>query len=64
MYALKEKGKMNFICWSVELDEFEERIKQSFWNWRGCQSKDIADSLTINDYLVDKRRVKVTIEEI
>jgi hypothetical protein len=66
MYALRPKGRAyalrEYICTAHTETELEERIDRAFWNWKSCAAK--GNSLTKDDYLRDKERVKITVEAI
>lgn len=64
-YALKYKGKFEFICVSNDLTEFQDKMMTAFWNWKGLQPrnyKDLKDVATIEDYLsvFDKVVIEIT----
>jgi len=62
MYALKTMGKYEFFCISKTKKELIKNESVAFNNWRGMQA-DGSDK-TIEDFMVNYMRVKVTIEKI
>lgn len=60
-YALHRKGQgMMFQCASRTIEGHEEKVTASFHNWRSSQPK--GNDFTIEDYLKDISRVKITVE--
>ena len=62
MYALKVKDKNIFSCWATTEKRLNERVNSAFWNWRGCQPK--GSDKSMDDYMANMVKVKVTIEQI
>ncbi len=62
MYALKPKGKFQFYCLAQNEQGLDLKIKQSFSNWLGVQTK--GSKKTFDDFMENHDRVKVTIKNI
>lgn len=60
-YALKFKNKFSFPCISDNEKILEKRINAYYLSWRPMQGK--GKKHTIADFMKDKERVKVTIEQ-
>jgi len=39
MYALRVKGKFEFICVSRSPKEFDTKVQAAYWAWRGLQPR-------------------------
>jgi len=60
VYALKVKGRFAFTCLANNSDEFEKKIQERYWQWRGIQPKGAV--ISIDDFLATYERVCLTIE--
>lgn len=59
-YALKEKKRFVFSCAARTLKEHEEKVRQTYWRWRGIQSRG-ADA-SIDEFMGGYEQVGVTIK--
>lgn len=62
MYALKTKGKWEFSHPYRTEAELNDAIKNKFLAWSGIQPK--GSNKTIEDYMQDKVKVKISVEKI
>ena len=60
-YGLKRKKSFDFICISSLPKEFNGRINEAFYRWKGLQGK--GNNKTKADFLKDYHAVKITIED-
>lgn len=62
-YALKTKGRFEFLHVSKTPEELEQEINTAYWNWRGNQDRNAPESeKTVEKYLEKFDKVKLTIE--
>lgn len=65
VYALKKKGRMKFSYFSKDLDSLDKRINDSYWGWRGCQSRSAPEEeKSLEIYIADSEKVLLTIETL
>lgn len=60
MYALKYIDKFDFICVSNTLEELDKKVNQTFWEWKGIQSRD--NKATLADFLSKFIKVSIMVE--
>ena len=62
-YALHRKGTgLFFSCHAKTLGAHEEKVRDAYDLWQGMQAK--GNTLSMKDYMKDKARVKITVEEL
>lgn len=70
LFALQSVTRFEFHCVAKTKEEFEHKLNQCFWNWKGMQPKDKYNygkddqKRAMNDYMKRFKKVKISIRDM
>lgn len=62
MYGIFDEKTKTIHTLTKTLADFELKIEKAYWSSRGMQAQ--GENYTIDDFMLNKRKVKFTMEEI